>query len=57
MGSMRFPRMSRKQGKDEAMEREQSMDEMAEESSAVNGGNETDGAGSGDPAELEALRA
>ena len=49
--------MSRKHGKDEAMEREQSIDETADENAAVNGGSGTDGSASGDPAELEALRA
>jgi molecular chaperone GrpE len=49
--------MSRKQGKDEAMEREQSIDGTAEDTMGVDGGTTAENGTSGDPAELEALRA
>lgn len=49
--------MSRKQGNDEAMERDQTIDGTAEDTAAVDGGSTAENSGAGDQAELEALRA
>ena len=49
--------MSRKHGKDETMEREQSIDGTAEETAAADGGSTPENGATGDQAELEALRA